>query len=660
MGRAVVAGVLCLVVGIAAGVGIGLILGGGTAEPATGPGPAAPRSAPDAETVRETPGTPVRPRAGDAAAAPKSAPAPTPAPPQTTIPPTPSGSGTIRVVVRGPDGTPVPEIPFELMADYQRRSANPSDGTAAARLAPRPLEERMREHLEREQWNDATRQVRRSDSEGRVAFEGLGTGFHRVQPIIDGWQIMAHNHQLAWRCKAGDELVFTATRQAGVRARVTLPDGSAPDNPMICFSAGENAGYSGTGWNSATKTVWYQPGNYRVWATGGAAQEWRSDTVSLELVAGEVADVELPLRAQPGIGGVVRISPQEWPGMTWAQMYAVRVNGSDIPSFEQIQSDGIQTTTGPHTGWRYSFTGLTPGRHAVALVPSGSQEPLGTWTVDVGASFTARDFDLGPPDRSRFVEVIVLDPEGAPCKPPLQFTLETRWPSGSRSGGALTLARPNGTHWLLLPASSVPADATHTVTAQHGEFGAKGAEFKPGPNAAVEIRFEWPAYAEITVDGWDTHPDRGAFTFELRPVASVRARSPYRSSGGAPDGAGRLRCGPVAPGEYEVSVRVKSGHMTRGLADTPVTLSAGSTPVRVALPPLHSLAIDGGSGRAGRRFNVQAGTDRRRFDHIGSYTADANGAVTITRLTAGEYTIQVDGERESKTVTIPETTTLKL
>jgi hypothetical protein len=409
--------------------------------------------------------------------------------------------------------------------------------------------------------------------------------------------------------------------------------------------------------------VWHQPGRFRVWATGGGAQEWKSDPVTVDLVLGEVAEVDLPLRALPGFGGVVQIAAGEWPGMTWAQLYAVRSEAADVPSIEQFQ-EGTQAMTGPHQGWRYSFTGLSPGRYAVAFVPSGSQEPVATWTVDVGASFVARDFDLGPPDRSRFLEVIVLDPEGTPCRPPVQFVLESRTASGSRSGGAVTLARPDGTYWLLLPSSAAQLDATHSVTATHGEFGAKSAEFKPGPNAAVQIRFEWPAFADITVEGWATHPDPGAFSFELRPVAAVRmqpGRYQYHGgTNGVPDVTGKLRCGPVAPGEYEVSVRVKTGHGVRGISDTPATLPVGTTPVRVSLPVLHTLVIDGGAARAGKSYTVHHGSAPEGWNHVGSYTADRNGAATVARLPAGEYAIRVAGMRETKTVTVPETSTLKL
>jgi hypothetical protein len=114
----------------------------------------------------------------------------------------------------------------------------------------------------------------------------------------------------------------------------------------------------------------------------------------------------------------------------------------------------------------------------------------------------------------------------------------------------------------------------------------------------------------------------------------------------------------VPPGEYEIVQWVKTPSKgNRVFRTTPLPLPAGATAATVQVPALHTLVVELGAARAGRTLQVRSvpGVKGQQPDQIG---ADRAGRVTVPRLLAGEYALNLEGEKDVKTVKVPDTTTL--
>jgi hypothetical protein len=140
---------------------------------------------------------------------------------------------------------------------------------------------------------------------------------------------------------------------------------------------------------------------------------------------------------------------------------------------------------------------------------------------------------------------------------------------------------------------------------------------------------------------------------------------------GRPDAAGRVTIGPLVPGRYTLSLAVSKqtgpgSSSSRGIAEKEIEVTAGPQAVEFEVPPLHDLAVEMGSARAGAAVQLSrvwfkgdsADPANRRTQTLDTEYADETGRVLFQRLQAGPYEVW-SPELPRQRITVPETTVVR-
>jgi hypothetical protein len=617
------------VVALAVGLAVGFVAGASRDAP-TARG-ASPRAA---EPIAREPLPDVRPT-GDSALASALRELPVPA--------VERGNGTITGRVARTDGTPVPGV--TVRATYQPRNhwRERADGPPP----PPDIEEEVRRFVARLQRDRMTTVDTTTDRDGRYSLAGLVDGTYSVLGYLAGYRLTPLGHE-AWQAKPGSTVDFQAEPVVEVSFDVLLPDGTPAQEATISFKT--QRGTSSQAWGREEPRLLVAPGSYACDAE--VSGEGRSDEASLDLREGAPAPpVLLRLKSRPGLRGTVSCA-RDLP-FQHMSVYALAFVTEKPPGAEPLVSDGRSAWV--QRGGRYQLPDLPRGRY---LVGAGVDRIiLVTRIVDIADRMETCDFAIETIDPSLYVVVRVFDPAGKPLRD-VTFNTSYRVESGSSSGGSTVANRPDGSYLVFHHGHTMAEGGTYFVTAQSPVYGKKVASYKRGETAELLIRFGEPASLDVTVAGFAASEQAGALTVSLtraRSGENERFANPNESK--ALDSEGRVAFGPVEPGDYDVTLRIRaSQHDTLPAGARRVTLAVGKNAVSLPMPRIQSLAVIDPDGKPGQSLALvpEAEGENNYWSRARARLDDERRAL-FSAVPEGRYQLRRDGGRfdGAMRVTIP-------
>jgi hypothetical protein len=414
----------------------------------------------------------------------------------------------------------------------------------------------------------------------------------------------------------------------------------------------------GAQWSPRETVARVSPGFAKVTATAGEASEWKSDVVEAEIPHHGAKEIVLTLRGRAGVTGQIRFAPG------WDPARGVRIGirraGSSADT-EPRDAHGPDSLF-PHQNndYRFAYFDVAPGKWLLSVRMGNARTATVEVPVEITSSLVRCDIEVPPPDRSKFIEVIVLGPDGSPAGE-ATFQVERRSSRGTSSRSATGFRRPEGSWWVEWnPEDEGPADSEYSVTVRTTELGEAVAPFKPGPAATAQVRFQVPAVVTATVSGYAGSGLEGMLSVALEPVRDPEDRRSMSRSGMGVSSTGTAKFQPTAPGDYELLLLLNEGRGgARAIARTKATLPAGEeVALQVAIPELFTLTVDFGESGAKSRIECRpADQPRGEFGTTVQATADAAGKAVLPRLTRGTWILRKG--RDERRVDVNSDTTLR-
>ena len=281
-----------------------------------------------------------------------------------------------------------------------------------------------------------------------------------------------------------------------------------------------------------------------------------------------------------------------------------------------------------------------------------------------------RDIKLSFPKSSGYLTVNVTDSEGRrlnDCTFP-EFSMK-------KNGGKETSRQPNvqplqakdGSYRIFygeFGTSITENDAEELVLKVRSiSCGDTSVTLSPPFPKEISVRFEAQGFLTLRISNFGAKGYEDRLKIELKdenntnPVAASRQYVNYGYGGNQYQNFnlnGEFPLGPVQPGSYSIDVSLKIGRWQfTNIIKIPVDIKSGANSLTVDLPDLYSLKINAGSGSAGKNVNIMK--EGEMMGQI-SKKLDKNGFAEFYDLPAGNYTLSIDGEKDS--VSIPEVSVL--
>jgi hypothetical protein len=570
------------------------------------------------------------------------------------MPPT-RGDGAVKGVVLDALGNPVPDVEIVATTDIWSLEEPPEgldeevDDTLEAQIRRLVWEHRFRE---------ATRSTARTGPDGTYQLTGLVAASYHVEPSLAGWRFTAPGDG-DWNATPGDTQDFTAHPVVGVSVSVTLSDGTVPEDAHVWYGAtgsGEQHSYT---WTKEAEPLELGVGLYSFSATAGAHGAYAANEVPVEVSDDGQAVVQLRLEARPGVMGKVEFSGAERP--LSVGIAALYMDAGD--------ADPAHLMSAGHSAWvgdpfEFALLDLEKGAWLVgAVLRNGTV--LDTAMLEIGDAPVEHTFHVGNVDVRDYVVVRPRSPDGSPVG---ELTFGIGYDAGedlSFEGNLALAPEADGTYRVPVAVPGGPEDSyngwsrsgepepgraysgvKYHITAQSPRFGTKRIEYDPLSKQPIDLEFSEPAFAVVTVSGYQSSSWRGRVEASLVPVGNG---TQWGGTNWLSDDQRRMtpqgvaRVGPVEPGTYKVTLMVltqQNGY--RPVADTEVILGIGDTGVSMALPELHELVmvVDG----------EPLDLDLHRDPDLGETTDFLDEGVmegrrtTFTALAPGRYRIRHYGE----------------
>ncbi|MCG3135554.1 MAG: hypothetical protein HMLKMBBP_03261 [Planctomycetes bacterium] len=667
MGSGVAIGAFAVLAALAAGFVAGMTFGGGDAGPESRAGGAAPTAetqqdgAPSPDLPKRRTDAPARAGAASRVSAAKLAAAAA----EAADVPVSEGDGVIRGSCRTADGAPAAGV--EVILTVQQPQAW-RDEAFARPLDQLAIEDRVRRFVRDQRFLDATRRRVVTGPDGTFAFDALADGEYFVSANSDTHNFSRGGRGGPWKPGAVVDLV--AGGEAALLLDVRLPDGTQPASAQVNLR--QTSSSWGTGWTASQPRIWVAPGTWTVAVTGG--QDGRYSAELGEVVVSherQAAALVVQLKGRVGIAGRAK-RPSGWTSLPCNWHTQPLPPGADEPADSELVA-AMQGRSAMHrfgvggtesSNETQTFWDLAPGRHLLACAFDGG--PVARRVVEVKDSLVEVELEVGPPAADRLLEVTVTAQDGTPART-VTFAFERttdEWSERyqasravSRGPGAWTVIRPvpgqrtqssggkrrpkadEGRWWLV--ANGAGATARADVTGRSG----------------ATIRLESPMHVVAAVTGLP--PGRSWAIMPMR----VETGGGLTSTGGSTTfkSGETPRIGPLEPGEYELVVSASGsgrGFSGASVASARVTVTSGDANVAIAVPPLHTVRIDGGKDLAGNHAFVSRKTSGT--SHFGGTSAelDTEGRATLPDLPEGEYNVHL-GSGRAFTIRIPETLVIR-
>ena len=557
-----------------------------------------------------------------------------------TIPPPelPPGEGRITGRVLTNDSRPLAGITVVAVAQS-------APGLEPGGWKDRTVVERVRHTVQSSLLQESSRRETVTDADGRFTFEGLS----RVPYSITG----ESDHHRIWmqsprgqRATPDATVTMSAQEVVTLRLSLTLADGSVPEQAKVLLKQGDHIRMQSK-WNASSGTVKVSAGTYRLTVTSGESDELSASVESLELVHGtEQPPIEMRLVEQPGIYGRVEF-PEGIPLPGRVSVAAEPVTSALTP--ETVAAGKSMTQVHQHAEWRFALTDLPPGRYmVVAWSEHGRRGVLAHDVVELDTERVEANLVVAPPSREDHLEVIARDADGN-VVPGIRVSTTFRSKRNSRSGGSQPIKRPDGSVWVR---HVDHGPGTYGCTVSHPAYGAISSEYVPGPSARVEVRFEPPATANVTVKGADDLERAAGLSLRL---LAKRGDSTFAGSA-AKRADGVATVGPIQPGDARLTASVKLGRRDVVVASRDIRVHSGTNDLTIAIPSLHPLRIE--------CEGIVAGANHLRLSPKGERTSGLPGVhisemipasrvVLLRFLPAGDYELRIG--RERRNITVPGT-----
>lgn len=633
----------------AAGVGAGILLGGGSTLPALPPAekplPALRQPSGSSATI-PAPRT-TSPATSDSDALLRAWLATLPEPEVQT------GTGVLTGAVRDAKGKPIPGVEVRLTF----RTPREMEARYAASLPDEPdLVAAMDGQARLALWTFRAFRRTETDAAGEFRFDALPQASMLAFPRKKGWKFS----QVAGPSgffPPGCRLEFAGVAGCEVKVEVLDSEGSPPDAAHLAVSTNP---FPTIPWSPRKPEVTLPAGEYDLTATSGNWGLLRSEPVKVILrPEQEGATVSLRLRSRPAVHGHLQFPGRKGP--TRASVFLLRAPDSGPVTPTMIRMQGQESAAPEYGGWEFAFRDLAPGRHVLGVfADTGGEGPaLHTEEIEVGDSVVEREVTVPLPERSRILVVRVLAPDGSPvrgARVQAQYLEEGR----SRAGCGEAALAEDGSYLATMDRSwdrvfdpaVTPFDAgkgIFRITVQSDAFGAASCETKATATPEAVVRFSEPGSVEVAIEGYHGSRWQGRLQAALESLPGTPGWVNLAAQHATLHSEGRAVFPAVQPGDYELKLALRSGRSSWWpVAWIPISVTGGATVTATRMPTLHTLRISG----ARWRVNLSR-TDDPRW-RANTDLPWGEGVILLDGLPAGEY--KVDGDRgQSKTVTLPGT-----
>ncbi|MEM9381402.1 MAG: PDZ domain-containing protein [Planctomycetota bacterium] len=676
---------LTLMVGLAAGTGVGLVLGGGSSSEAQ----AADRTVDRQTTVRrEVPRTSaeegrdagglaaVNPTvlpasiqtggSGGASAAARSASAQALGRVEATIQNEGfdgSWTGTITGTVLDANGIAL-EGATVVAYNGENRYASQARGSDTSKVGrafsgPADVDEELAERAEsllktRKRMRTAT-----TDASGRFELTGLRVGRQSIRAYAEGIVFDSTTVQ------TGDSTQFVGRPVGVYRLDLRLPDGSAPETATIAI--GDSRRSTTYRWTREEPEIRLKEPMATIRALAGEVEavEWReivSDYASKEVAIDLAKDGEGPHLIELEARRILRVTVDDESGIeprmkAWVRVVEkARTEGrSPESAFEDAQS------LKRGDAGAYTIADLAPGAYVVAA-GRGDGVPEVTEEIEIGEGIASTHLVLGELDLGRFLVARCKGPAGQPLTG-VRFRRRVESEQGSSSGGADAVERGPGEYWIplgeLLDGKDWKDVKEVQLTGEARSFGKLALVITQGQTS---VDFDFQASCELTVrvEG-DLSPGFSVTANRMKEGQDVNeALNRWSSEDKRVDAEGNARITGLQPGLYLVSLRKKSGR-NRGWS-TPVTweqvtVRAGENEATFVAPTFHDLVIYAPDLDKGTNFWLQRsepGTASSQYFGGNNTALDEDHKAYFKDVAAGEYIVQSwDGSQQTMKITVP-------
>jgi len=542
-------------------------------------------------------------------------------------------SGRIHGRVTLFDGSPLPGV--EITATPSRRSDREEAET---------LEAKVRRFIRDERWRTGLESKGTTGSEGSFLLEGIADLDYSVTAKLAGYSFESRGRRSV---RPGQQVDFIATAVARLDISVVRADGSEPESAQVLFERGN--GSTTRQWTPKERILDAEPGLVKVSAIGKDGE--RSEPVEITTEAGAPpVPLRLAMRSRGSIRGEVIFPADELETHVTVYLLPAALKPNATPE-DVIQSD---RNTWSSRGQTFQFEDLDPGSYWVG-VSRGYQHQGGTGTptvelVEVADSRVEVALELMPISLEEGIVVVVYAPNGTVVND-AQLSYGMVHDNGSSWGGGMSTRLRDGSV-LLIPdanianAERIQAGARCFVRAHHNSYGEQRVPVDSPRGGRVEIRYQDPATAVISVAGYVGSAAVGRIQIDLQPDDGSNEMHHYwNHDEKGIDANGELRLGPFTPGPHILRMSYidrASGYWSSGpFLEQPVHLVAGENRLSTAVPPLYALEVVFPDAGASGSLQVSPDAEGSRGSR---HTNFSEGAARIEGLVAGRYRVQAWGQ----------------
>jgi len=579
-----------------------------------------------------------------------------------------AGDGAIWGAVVDELGEPLANVVVQLDRTPRRRfGVSPEPGDRAP--DPRSLREVVERAAQGHEDRRAYHQELRTGATGAYRFEGLADGEWNVQAYLEGYHFTFDRSQ--YRIPVGSEVGITGTRLIELPVQVYASDGTLAERAYLsCKPAGERSRKQRREWTAESSRVRLAPGTYEIAALSAERLGWDESTQSSEIqtvvVAAEGAGdmLRFDLRSRLGITGRITDGDGSIKTKYFYLNFAALAPGQEVGPDGQVPSSEQQYV---RPGTTYSLQDLEPGRYWLGVSRNQAAPTVVHRVVEVTTGMEVCDLELPPVDRTKFLQVSVIDPDGMPLEG-VSVSLDSPEIRTGYRDRSFALPGKDGTYLVGISAKLAEAyfgdakpDATFKLTLNHNKYGRRDVEVARGQ---LELTYSYavPGTLTVTVVGYQGSGYEGRLTVSATPEGERRGFGSFRRPGS--DGMnteGVQVITGLAAGSYHIALDLRSKGDTSPFAETneiamvATDVVAGANQVQLSIPALHVLRVRWADGKTGTSFYLARASDGEGLRSRG-LRADLgeDGTAQFENVAAGEYTLSTGGRSsQNMRVTVP-------
>jgi len=477
-----------------------------------------------------------------------------------------------------------------------------------------------------------------SDASGNYQLEHLLEGKYTLKAELPGWRFKKAGHFGSLKnIRINRQFNLLASRMHELIVEVRLPGGSqalraklkikrsTPD-PNFTYSDGTH------NWTPQNNVLKLPPGQYTVLASNkDLASEEASATLSLDV--GNRTPLVLDLTGRSGIRGKVILGS----GFGNMHMSSLRVS---YQAFEgEVPDPGTLIPNHKQTKYLrgnkvFSFYDLSEGSYIIWARTSyhGTVEASAVVQVRQG-DMVSKDLFLKLDKNALTIRAQVLSPEGQPLN-------QVKFRSGYRS--FQILKQQQQTYSILLSAHFLKqlkdkGETSFPLSVIHNSYGQQTLPVEIG--GEVHVTFQPPGSLLLQIEGYQSAKHRDLVKIQLKNKNGDDHFDMHKAK--IPDLKGEVTFKNLSPGEYEITIGIKSSLYKYMIAlKEPVTLTSGANTHNIHMPSLHTVVLTGLGDDKWATVSTGINYD---FGY-GSVVCSgkiSNGEFTVDDLPPGDYLLRI-------------------